>query len=226
MGAVVVQVGHDGLVHSTVPLHVSGLSESVSVHVLVVLMVHGVLSGSPLSVGIGHGRVGGQNPAQVPVEKVGVVSQGLRVLGVVVQHDGSGVTETSTDTTEDEEDDPTVSQPASSVEALDGELTNEPETDGTSELGTGGVVGPVEIRSVHGSSNFLHVSSGEPGAEDSEVLLGLRRPVGGIFLKGVLRDTEANKLIVLNVLGDLGVQLSTVPVIIGILKSQTIALSK
>lgn len=79
------QVGHSRLVHGTVPSHVARFAESVSVHVLVVLMVDRGLSGSPLAVCIGNWRVLGQDAADVPEEKIGVVDKGLGVHGVVVQ---------------------------------------------------------------------------------------------------------------------------------------------
>ena len=66
--AMVVKVRHDRLVHGTIPLDVSGLSESVSVHVLVVLMVDRGLSSSPLTVSIRNWRVLGQDTADIPEE--------------------------------------------------------------------------------------------------------------------------------------------------------------
>ena len=85
IGTLIEHVGHNGLVHGTVPWYVTWLSESVSVHVLVVLMVDRGLSGSPLAVCIGNWRVLGQDAADVPEEKIGVVDKGLGVHGVVVQ---------------------------------------------------------------------------------------------------------------------------------------------
>lgn len=59
LGAHVYHVRHDGLALRAVPRHVSGLSESVSVGGSVVLMEHRGLSGSPLSVSVGNGRIPG-----------------------------------------------------------------------------------------------------------------------------------------------------------------------
>jgi len=226
MGAVVVLVGHDRLVHGTIPHDVSRTSESVSVHILVVLMVDRVLSGSPLAVSIGDRRVGGQHTGQGPVEQVGVVRKRLGLLGVVVQENRAVCLETTTDTTDNEEHDPSVGETATGVEALDRELTDESESEEASPLGTGSVAGPVEVGFVDGSGHFLHVAAGEPRAENSEVFLGLGRPVGQLLFEDVLRDTEANELTVLNVLGSLGVNLSTVPVIVSILNETNSKVSR
>jgi len=89
LGAHVYHVRHDGLALRAVPRHISGLSEPVPVGGPVVLVEHRGLSGSPLSVSVGNGRIPGQNLSQVPVEKIWVVNQGLGMQCVVVQHDGA-----------------------------------------------------------------------------------------------------------------------------------------
>lgn len=48
--------------------------------------------------------------------------------------------------------------------------------------------------------------------------LGLRGPGGHRLLKSVLGHTETDKVVVLNVLSDLGVNLSSLEIIIGVLK--------
>ena len=169
-------VGHDGLVHATVPLDVSGLAVSVSVHVLVVLMVHGVLASAPFTVCIRYWRVLGENASAVPEEKVGVIHQGLGVHRVVVHYDGSVVSKTSTVSSEDEVSDPCVRKTNTHVEGLDGELTDGEETEHASELGTRSIVGPVEIGTVNGSGDLSHLSSGEPVVDDVQVLDGLVSP--------------------------------------------------
>ena len=68
IGTVIEHVGHSGLVLRTVPLNVSGLTHSVSVHVLVVLMVDRGLSSSPLTVSIRNWRVLGQDTTDIPEE--------------------------------------------------------------------------------------------------------------------------------------------------------------
>ena len=73
VGSLVDEVRHDGLVLRSVPGNVSGLSESVPVAVLVVLMEDGGLSHSPLEVGVGHGGALGESTGEVPPEEVGVV---------------------------------------------------------------------------------------------------------------------------------------------------------
>lgn len=81
---------------------------SVSVGRSVVLVIDGSLSGPPLSVCIGDGRVLGQDLCQVPVEQVGVVGERLGVQRVIVHHDGAGVAETSSEPAGHEVDDPRV----------------------------------------------------------------------------------------------------------------------
>ena len=163
IGAMVVKVGHHRLVHGTIPLHVSRLSESVSVHVLVVLMVDGSLSSSPLSVSIRNWRVLGQHTTDVPPEQVRVVDEGLGMHGVVVKDDGSLHSEPTTKSSNDKEDGPNVGKSASHMEILDGELTDNSETKEDSQLSATTVVGPVEVRAVDWSSDVLiNAASGEP----------------------------------------------------------------
>ncbi len=131
-----------------------------------VLVVHRGLSGSPLSVSVGLRGVSGKDLCQVPVEQVRVVDQRLGVKCVVVHHNGARVAETSAETTGHEVDDPSISQPASNVEVLDGELSNEEETQEAADLRAGSVIGPVEVRAVSGTgNNALHIVAGEPASE-------------------------------------------------------------
>ena len=83
------------MVHRSVPRHISGLSEPVSVHVLVVLMEDGGLSHSPLSVGVLHRGVLRQNSCQVPEIQVWHVDERLSIVLVIVKHKGSLVPQTS-----------------------------------------------------------------------------------------------------------------------------------
>ena len=74
VGAVVVHVWHDWLVHAAVPRNVSWLSESVSVHILMSHVENWVLACSPLAMCIGNRWVLRQNSGNVPVEQIWVVS--------------------------------------------------------------------------------------------------------------------------------------------------------
>jgi len=87
------------------------------------------------------------------------------VHGIVVHANGSLLGETTADTSDDEEDNPGVSDSASHVEILDGELTYNSETEEDSQLSATAVVGPVEVGTVDGSGDLVHLSSGEPGFE-------------------------------------------------------------
>ena len=91
-------IGHDRLVHGTVPLDVAGLSHSVPVHILVVLVIDWSLASSPLAVRIGHRRVLWEDTSDGPVVKVRVVNQRLLVPGVIVEDQGTVVSETASNT--------------------------------------------------------------------------------------------------------------------------------
>ena len=85
-----------------------------------ILMEDGGLSCSPLSVSVREGWVSGQNSAQIPIEEIWHVDQSLRMHWLVVQYDGSRVSETSAIASHNEVDDPQVGDPASSVETFNG----------------------------------------------------------------------------------------------------------
>ena len=120
IGAVIMKIGHDRLVHGTIPLDVAGLSQSVPVDILVVLVIDWGLAGSPLAVRIGHGRVLGENTADGPPEEVRVIHQRLGVEGVIVEDQGTVVPETTSNASNDEVATIKVSDPAPHVEVLDG----------------------------------------------------------------------------------------------------------
>ena len=158
------QVGHSGLVHGTVPSHVARFTESVSVHVLVVLMVDRGLSGSPFAVCIGNWRVLRQDAADVPEEKIGVVDKGLGMHCVVVQANGSLLRKSTAQSPDNEEDTPGVCNSASHMEILDWQLTDDSKTEQHSQLSATAVVGPVEVGSVNRASHIVGEGSlGEPG---------------------------------------------------------------
>lgn len=185
IGAVVVQVGHDWLILRTVPLNVARLAHSVPVHILVVLVIDWCLSCAPLSVRIGHGRVLGENTSDSPVEKVWIVDEGLGIEGVIVQHKGAVVTETTTDTSDDEVANPAVGQPATDIEVLDGQLTDDSEAEKHANLSSSRVVSPVEVRLVGRSSDHAQILLGEPALENVHVMECLGCPLELTLLKGV-----------------------------------------
>ena len=145
-----------------VKISAAATEPEVSIHVIVVLMVDGSLSGSPLTVSIRNWGVLGQNAADIPEEEIGVVDKGLGVHGVVVHADRSLDRETTSKSSNDKEDNPGVSDSASNMEVLDRELTDNSKTEEDSKLSSSAVVGPVEVRSVDGSGDFVHLSPGEP----------------------------------------------------------------
>ena len=145
LGADVDHVGHDWLVLGSVPTNVSWLSVSVSVGCSMVLMENRGLSGSPLAVSVWNRWVLGQNLSQVPPEEIWVVNEGLGMDGMVVHDNGSSVSETSSETTGHEVDEPSVCEPASHIEVLDRKFSNEHETKDASQLSARCVVSPVEV---------------------------------------------------------------------------------
>ena len=76
LGTVIVQEWHHWLVHRTVPLDISWLSISVSVDVLMVLMVHWLLAGSPFTVSIWNWGVLWKDTSQSPVHEIWMIHQG------------------------------------------------------------------------------------------------------------------------------------------------------
>ena len=217
IGTVIVHEWDSWLVHGTVPLHVARASVTVSVNVLVRKMEHRVLASPPLTVCIRNWGVLGQDTSNVPVEQVRVVSKRLGIESIVVHHDGTVVTKTLTESSNYEVGDPEVSKTNTHVEALDWELTNNSETKEATNLGAGGVISPVEIRFVDGSGDFFHLAAGEPASEDGELTLGLRSPGGHDFLEVVFGHTETDQVVVLDVLGLLRVDLSTLHIVVGVL---------
>ena len=214
------QVGHHGLVHGAVPLNVPGASETVPVHVLVVLMVDRCLSGAPLAVSIGSGGCLGKHTGDGPVGEVWVVDQSLGVEAMVVHDEGTVVAETTADTTHNEPADPTVGQPAPHIEVLDGELTDDGQTEQDSELSARRVVRPVEVGLVGRAHDHVEISSREPALKDVDIMEGLRGPLKLTLLKNVLTNTEANELAILNVVRELRVHSSSCSIIKGILTAE------
>ena len=214
----IVKVGHHWLVHGTVPLDIARLSVAVSVHILVVLMVDWSLASSPLSVRIRDRRVLGEDAGDGPVEQIGVVDQSLGVEGMVIEDKWAVVTETTADTSNNEVADPSVGQPASHVEILDGKLADDGETEEDTSLSSRGVVGPVEVRLVSRSGDHAEIVLREPAGKHGEIVSSLGSPLELSFLKNMFRHTEANKLTILNVIRGLGVDTSSHSVIIGILQ--------
>lgn len=200
IGAVVVKIRHHWLVHGTIPLDVTRLSHTVSVHILVILMVDWSLASSPLSVCIGHRGVLGQDTGHCPVEQIRVVDQRLGVEGVIIENERTVVTETTADTSDNEVANPTVSQPASHVEILDGELTNDGQTENDANLSSGRVVGPVEVRLISRSGDHVKIILGEPALENIHIVESLGSPFELPFFKGVFGNTEAHKFTILNII--------------------------
>jgi hypothetical protein len=124
IGSCVDEIWHDWLVLRTIPWNVSWLSKSVSVAGLVILMEDWSLSCSPFSVGIWDRWVLGKNPGDVPPKEVRVVHQGSGVEVVVVHHQWSLISQTSSESLGNKEYKPGVGQPASNIKVLNWKLSN------------------------------------------------------------------------------------------------------
>jgi hypothetical protein len=162
IGACVVHERHNRLVLSAVPSNVARLSEDVSPGGLVVHVEHWVLACSPFAVCIWHWGVLGEYARHIPVEQVGVDSKSLGMEGVVVHNNGSVVSQTTAETSDNEPHAPNVGKAASSVEVFNWEFTDNSETESNTDLSAGSVVSPVEVGTVNGSSDFVHLTAGEP----------------------------------------------------------------
>lgn len=159
-------VGHNRLVHGTIPRHVARLPISEPVHVLVDLSEDGLLEVAPRSEGVVLGRVLRKDATKHGPAKIGVVGQGLYVPRVGVHNRDAVTNEASADTTGAEEIDVNVSDPASGVETFDGQFTDEGEGEEQAEGAPVDVGSVVELRVECGTRydlSKLGAVTGEPG---------------------------------------------------------------
>jgi hypothetical protein len=110
-----------------------------------VLMEDWSLPGAPLAMSVWNWWVAWQNTADIPPEEVWIVEESALMEPIVIEHDRSLVSQTSTNTTGHEEDHVSVGDPASHVEVLDWQLSNDCETQEASNLSSSGIVGPVVV---------------------------------------------------------------------------------
>ena len=122
IGSLVHKVWHDGLVHGAVPWDVSWFSHSVSVDYLVVLVEDWGLSSSPLSMGVWDWWVSWENSAEIPPVEIWVVQESSLVEAVIVEHNGSLVSKTPTNSSRHKEDQISPGNPASNVEVFNWKL--------------------------------------------------------------------------------------------------------
>ena len=219
IGSRVHEVWHDWLVLGTVPWHVSGLSHSVPIAGPVVLMVYWVLPNSPLEMGIWNRWVLRKDSSQVPPKQVWVVVQGSLVDEVIVHGDWSLVSEASANTVTHEEVQVSPCEPASHIEVLNWKLSDSEQSQHASDLTSGGVVGPVEVRFASRSGDeIVKLVSWEPRGEDIELLLGLWGPGRQPLFDFVSRNTETDEVVVLDVVCNLVVHHSSLSIIESVLK--------
>lgn len=220
IGSSVHEVWHDWLVLGTVPRHISWLSESVPIAGPMVLMEHWVLPNSPLEVSVGHRRVLRENSSEVPPKEVWVVVQSSLVDVVVVHGDWPLEPESSSNAVTHEEVQVSPSDPASHIEVLNWKLSDGSKSEQDSDLTSGGIVGPVEVRLAGWSGDeVVHLVSWEPRREDVELLLSLWSPSWKPLLNLVSRNTETDEVVVLDVVSDLVVHHSSLSIIISVLQS-------
>jgi hypothetical protein len=118
------------------------------------------------------------------------------VVGMIIHNNRAVGAKTATETAHNEIDNPAVGKPTANVKVLDGKLTDNEEAEGDADLGAGGVGSGVEVRTVDRAGNFFHGATGEPGAEDVEIVLCLVSPCGHTLFEVVLGETKANELVV------------------------------
>ena len=114
----------DWLVLRSIPWNVSRLSQPVSVASLVVLMEDWSLSSAPFAVSVGDGWVLWQHPSNIPPKQIWIVHQGSRVELMVVHYQRSLVSQTSSKTFGDKEDEPEVGEAGSNIEVFNWQLSN------------------------------------------------------------------------------------------------------
>ena len=88
-------------------------------------MIDWSLSGSPLSVSIWNRGALRKYSGQSPVEEIWIIDECFGVDWLVVHDNGSGILKTSAESLHHEKDDPCICQPASDIEVLDGEFSDE-----------------------------------------------------------------------------------------------------
>lgn len=145
IGTLIDEVRHDWLVHGTVPCNVSRHSHSVPVASTVVLVEDWRLSSSPLSVSVWDWWVAWQHTGHVPPEQVWIVKQSSLMESMIVENNWSLISQTSANSTRHEEDHVCIGDPASHIEVLNWQLSNDGETQEASELSSSGIVGPVMV---------------------------------------------------------------------------------
>lgn len=115
---------HDWLVLRSIPRNVSWSSESVSVDSSMVLMEDWLLHFLPLLVGSLHWSRSWQNSCQVQPEEIWVVKQSSEGVSVVVHHNWSSFSKTSSSSLNDKEEQVEIYNACSSVETLDWKLSD------------------------------------------------------------------------------------------------------
>lgn len=134
VSANIYEIGHNGLIGGAIPLDIARFPIPVPVHVLVVLVEHGLLMVHPLFVDVGDGRVARQDAEQHKVGYVGVIQQRTHVPIVIVHHDRPVVFQTSAHTANQEVGDPAVHESCADVEVANWQLTDEHEAEDDAKL--------------------------------------------------------------------------------------------
>ena len=146
--AVVHKEWHHRLVHRSVPWHIAWLPVSVTVHHLVELMEHRRLSQPPLLVRVRLHWMLCNSSAHYPVTQVRVVQQRTHMM-LMVHHKLRALTlEATAQTSYHEVAAVEISDPATSVETLDGKLSDHKQTEKNSSLCARGSVRVIEVRAV------------------------------------------------------------------------------
>lgn len=216
--ACVVEVWHNWLTHGSIPRHVSWLSVPVPVDILMVLVENRSLQGPPLQASISGVGVLCDDLAQTPVEEVGVVLEWPHEEFMVVEHGGSLGEESSAHVLHQEVKHIEMHDPRPNVKRLHGQLPDQQVAKSHSEFASLGVGSLVEV-TLAGRSRKELVESvlPEPTLHDGDFPLSLlREPAVGSFSHLVGGQPKTQKLIVLNVLSGLVVDLPPLQVVISV----------
>ena len=136
---------------------------------------------------------------------------------MIVQADRAVMAETLAERPHDKVGDPDICETTTGVKVFNWQLSNESETQKATDLSSCGVVGPVEVRLVDWSCDLLHFATGEPASKDGELAFGFRRPGRHDLLEVMFGHTEADEVVILDVLCFLRVNFSALHIIVGIL---------
>lgn len=220
IGAEVVHVRHNWLVHGAIPLDEARSAPSVAVDSTMVLMEDRLLGQSPVEMRVRFDRVFSHNAGLNPPEEIWLVQKTLDVELVVVHEPRSSVDYSSTDTFNEEPVHDHVANRETSVDVLDWHLSDNKQANSTSHVKAICFLYVIPFGSVNRAENVIHVTLWEPRSQHCEVFIGLFCERKVPLNQTVFGDTVTNLFVVFNVASRLHVNLASLQIIIGILNSK------